>query len=267
MTSSSWVPGLLPANAFDIYPIVALDAPPGKAELSAIDDERLIRRRYRWPNNWFWHRLADRFGAASLFGVSDGGRRVLEAVDRSNTKLRNYKIRLLSHAIRTLRPRTILELGAGASTFLIAELLRENSIRYGISSKLFSVEGSSEYFQRVKDAIPNELKPFVHLQESGVSLRWFGDYRALTYDALPNFEYCDLVFIDGPAPLIPEYRQPIFALSGDLVVLTNAGMRFSLALTDVRWMNATFYRSQLSQEYNVAVDIPWRTVRISRARK
>jgi hypothetical protein len=143
-------------------------------------------------------------------------------------------------------------------------MLHKNACDYGVHGKLTSIEGSSDYFQRIQSAMPKQLEPFVHLQESNVSLRWFGKYRALTYDQLPISDHFDLVFVDGPAPFIPGYDQPIFALSGDLVALAKVGTSFSLALTDVRWMNAKFYRDQLPLGYTVAVDIPWRTVRITK---
>ncbi len=253
---------LMRSDIFDAYPLVASDASSTNVERLAADFERSIRARYKLPLNWIAHRWANTFGGKPMSSLEDHGRRVLDAVFASDTRLRNYKICLLADAIRRLKPRSVLELGAGASTFLIAELLRKNALDCGVQGTLISVEGSSDYFRRIQSAMPKELAPYVHLQESNVSLRWFGEYRALTYDQLPISDHYDLVFIDGPAPFVPGYDKRIFALSGDLVALAQAGTSFSLALTDVRWMNAKFFRDQLGSAYNVAVDIPWRTVRI-----
>ena len=250
------------SDNFESFPLVSSSAEVTKSERLAAALEQSIRLKYWHPKNWIAHRWINTFGANPLKSLGKNGQRILGAVADSDTKLRNYKVRLLADEIQRLKPRRILELGSGASTFLIAELLHKNAVDYGVFGKLISLEASSDYFRRIESAMPDELKQYVHLQKSNVSLRWFGDYRALSYDELPIGDHFDIVFIDGPASFVPGYRQPIFALSGDLIVLARAGSTFSLGLTDVRWMNARFYRDLLPSNYQVFNDIPRRTVRV-----
>lgn len=250
-------------NNFDI---VGFDEGPSAADLKAAEFESMIRRQYRWPYNRFMHWWANKYGSSGLHMLPNSGRQVIDAVILSNTKLRNYKIRLLAEVIWRFKPRRVLELGAGASTFLIGELLRRNALESGIVGKLVSVEQSSDYFKRIQLGInAGELGEFIALHQSTISLRWVGGYRALCYDSLPPFGHYDLVFVDGPAPpLCGGNNHPIFALSGDLIAMKAQGTTFSQALTDVRWMNAKFFQDQLAPEYKVRVDIPWRTIRISK---
>lgn len=95
----------------EAFSLVASDTVATNVERSADAFEQSIRDRYKLPHNWLAHRWANAQGGKLMNSFVDQGRRVLEAVAASDTRLRDYKIRLLADAILRLKPRSVLELG------------------------------------------------------------------------------------------------------------------------------------------------------------
>src|SRR5262245_6772161 len=100
-------------RSFDLdvrFPFVADPSIARVCEMEAHDEERRIRRRYRWPWIALWHRLMFRRSAHLLNRLPDRGRAVLAAVAQSRTTLRAYKVVLLNELVGRTSPDTVLEL-------------------------------------------------------------------------------------------------------------------------------------------------------------
>ena len=55
----------------------------------------------------------------------------------------------------------VYEFGGGGSTCLFAEILAENERRFGIKGELHTFEQSSDYYNRMTDAFPADLRPYM----------------------------------------------------------------------------------------------------------
>lgn len=92
-------------------------------------------------------------------------------------------------------PRTVLELGSGVSSAVIACALKDVFRDGGFT--FVSLEESEAYHDEIRRAIPRDLAAAVDLR---LARRWerpFGDDRGCGYEPLPDGTF-DFVFIDGP---------------------------------------------------------------------
>jgi hypothetical protein len=244
-----------------LFPLVTDPSVPQPCEEEAHDEERRIRRRYRLPWVALWHRSMFRRSAFVLNRLPDRGAAVRAAVAQSRTTLRAYKVVLLSQLMRQTNATTVLELGGGASTFLLAQILAERNRATGSRCRLISLEQSPDYVGRINAAMPTALSRFVEVIYSPVSVREVSGFRALFYDRLPALAEIDFIFIDGPAPDVDGRTDNLFSFSGDLVLMARRGVRFQLAATDVRWLNKTLFERALGTSgYEVAADVLKRSV-------
>lgn len=104
----------------------------------------------------------------------------------------------LTHLIRRHRPRLIMELGSGSSTFLFAAALRANG-----SGRLIAVEHEREHARQTAQFLAQaDLSDWVQLVTVPLTERRIGDrdFQWYDLDALLGTlsERIDLLFIDGP---------------------------------------------------------------------
>ncbi len=114
----------------------------------------------------------------------------------------------LHFIVRSRRILTVMELGAGWSTLVLAHAMKQNyddyhskieGIRRKNPFKVYTVETESKYADIVKDRIGNEYKDYVDFTVTTSSLTTFNDRICGKHDELPNV--CpDLIYVDGPNP-------------------------------------------------------------------
>jgi hypothetical protein len=103
---------------------------------------------------------------------------------------------ILNH-VRRARPKTILELGSGVSTVVIAYAIKSLAAD-GYSCRFISLEEEESYHNQLKGIFPPELIGLVELHNSPAVDRPIpGGYTARCYRDKPRLAY-DFVFIDGP---------------------------------------------------------------------
>jgi hypothetical protein len=97
--------------------------------------------------------------------------------------------------IQKRKPKVILELGGGYSTFVIAHAVRELHAR-NCQAIFYSVDQSDHWQQVVKDHMPKDLLPFVRFWRGDPELIELNGETVSIYNSLP-VEAANLVFVDG----------------------------------------------------------------------
>lgn len=243
-----------PAKPFDTLTeeeIKLTKQPISLAEQEAFDFESHIARVHDYP--WYKHlrRFENSRAERILKKYPDKGERLKQFVKQSETQLKGFKVIQFSKIVWGLKPKIIYEFGGGASTALFADLLHQNFLNHGIHGEIHSFEQSPDFFKRISESLPNELKPYVHIHLCPVIYENMGGYRTISYNlpALPN-KPIDFAYIDGPAPVLGskiDYKYPIF--SGDIVRLTKQGIFIPTAVNDGRWFNLQFFRNLVGEYY------------------
>jgi predicted O-methyltransferase YrrM len=136
----------------------------------------------------------------------------------------------LTHLIRRHRPKLIMELGSGSSTFLFAAALRANG-----SGRLISIEHESEHAAHTAQMLAQaDLSDWVELLVAPLAERGVDGRAFHWYDIGPRLaalnERIDLLFIDGPPgkmqslsryPALPVLRPHL--ASHALIFVDDAG--------------------------------------------
>lgn len=137
------------------------------------------------------------------------------------------------------RPKIILELGGGCSTFVLAAAAK------AVGARLYSVDQSDHWQSLVRDAMPKHLAVSYHLSDiesckaNGVS--------ACRYKSLPT-DNPNMVYVDGgSAP-----GQPVWADAWALE--KNAPPDFTI-LVDGRQSTCQFLRDHLKRRYKITTGL------------
>jgi hypothetical protein len=104
---------------------------------------------------------------------------------------------------------TVLELGAGWSTLVLADAIKKNSVEFSsqIQGKIrrkdpfmvYSVETEEKYQKIVEQRLGSDYIDFVNFTITTTSLTTFSDRICGEHDQLPNI--CpDFIYVDGPNP-------------------------------------------------------------------
>jgi hypothetical protein len=102
----------------------------------------------------------------------------------------------LYNAIRTNKPKHILECGPGASTLVMAYALSENE-KEGFPGKITGMEEMQEYLDMSIELLPDFLKKYVEYHLSPRVDDTYEIYRGVRYRDVPQADY-DFIFVDGP---------------------------------------------------------------------
>jgi hypothetical protein len=98
-------------------------------------------------------------------------------------------------AVVRRKPRVILELGGGYSTFVIAHAVRELHAQ-NYEAMFYSVDQSDHWQQVVKNQLPKDLLPFVRFWRADPKLIELTGEAVSIYSSLP-VEAANMVFVDG----------------------------------------------------------------------
>lgn len=179
----------------------------------------------------------------------DGGERVYRYVyGMDGMKLWDYKVVHFSRLVRKLKPRTVLELGSGASTILLTELLERNKRKYGIDYKLYSVEQSEKYYDYFKKNFPTNENVSMSL-EKVLHIEDFNGRKVIKYENYPITDP-DLLYIDGPYDENPYINGDLLYLKPKYAV--NDGRKFNIPYFEEK----TDFKMKRSELFNCTIITP-----------
>ncbi len=102
---------------------------------------------------------------------------------------------ILASYIKKNKINSVLELGTGRSTFVIAEALK----KYSKKPVLVSMESEKKYYNYQKKIFPEIKYKFCKILYSKRKLFYWSFLKGYGFQRIPKLNY-DLVFVDGPDP-------------------------------------------------------------------
>ncbi len=162
----------------------------------------------------------------------------LTGVNLSNTWAANSDLLdLLMREITDNRPRTIVELGTGTSTLVMAKILDQ----MGLDTQIYSVEHNPQFARETRRRLEeNGLSDRVEIVDAPIINTPFGRYYDLD-KLLRSLFSVDLLLVDGPpGNMGPQCRYPALhyfhpLLSGNSTVILNNGRREDERQVARRW--------------------------------
>ena len=164
------------------------------------------------------------------------------------------------------KPFTVLELGVGYSTIVIAKALYENkkkfnennlkNIRNSKMFKIFSVDASHKWIEETKKNTPEYLLEHIEFRQSDVEIKEVNNQVCHVYKDLPDVNP-EFIYLDGPHPLDPIgkinnisfqclERTPI---SADILYLESTMLPGTIILVDGRVNNVRFLKNNLKRKF------------------
>lgn len=164
---------------------------------------------------------------------------------------------------------TILELGVGWSTVILADALRLNkqkwdrfkikpNIRNSTPFKIFSVDASKKWSDNTKKLFPPELKEFVEFYYSDVKAGKFNSRMCHFFKSIPDI-VPDFIYLDGPDPSVVKgsinglsWKNPDrTVMSGDILLMEPTLLPGTFIIVDGRTNNARFLANNLQRNWVV----------------
>ena len=174
----------------------------------------------------------------------------------------------LHKLVRERRVFTVLELGIGYSTLVIADALAKNADDFAASDaevellpadafRVFSVDASEAWLTTAMARIPCGLQTHVVASLSSVQAGTFDGQLCHFYDRLPN-TVPDFVYLDGPDPRdvggavngLNFQQRERTVISGDLLLMEPTFVPGLMILIDGRTNNARFLANNFRRTYD-----------------
>jgi hypothetical protein len=208
----------------------------------------------------------DRFGVMTLLASGDSAEIPPVLHDLYN----------LHRLVRRRRPTTILELGVGFSSLVLAHALAEN-VRERLptgpakakgapppSPQLWSVDTNPRWIENVARKMPEDLRRFVTFRHSPVEVCELSGQLCHRYVNLPSI-VPDFLYLDGPDPadvtgsvnglsFTLETGGPRQAVSADVALIEPSLKTGFFMVVDARYNNVHFFRRNLRRRYRVRSD-------------
>ena len=175
----------------------------------------------------------------------------------------------LHRLIRQRMSFTVMELGVGFSTLIIADALKKNKadwealdnppkIRNRFIFQCFSVDTSEKWIKVAKERMPKDLQSFVQFQFSPVKIGTHNGQICHFYSCLPDV-VPDFIYLDGPDPKAVEGNingmtfqcSERTVMSGDLLLMEPILLPGTFVLVDGRTNNVRFLENNLKRNYEV----------------
>jgi hypothetical protein len=174
--------------------------------------------------------------------------------------------------VRTRKSLTVLELGVGYSTIVIADALRKNrrewealpappKLRNRFMFHCFSVDASKSWLETSQSRFPAELRSFVTFHFSPVKIGTHNGQLCHFYENVPDV-IPDFLYLDGPDPADVQgsingltFQCPErTVMSGDPLLMESTLLPGFFMLIDGRTNNARFLQRNLTRQYKVTWD-------------
>jgi hypothetical protein len=174
--------------------------------------------------------------------------------------------------IRRRKSLTVLELGVGYSTIVIADALQKNQAEWdGLTEKprlrnrfafhCFTVDASQTWLERAKSSFPTELQRSVTLSHSTCRIGTHNGQLCHFYEQLPDI-VPDFIYLDGPDP--KDVQGSINGLSfqcaertvmsGDVLLMESTLLPGAFILVDGRTNNCRFLSRNLTRNFAMKWD-------------
>jgi hypothetical protein len=166
---------------------------------------------------------------------------------------------------------SILEIGSGWSTLVLAKALAENlesfgkeyltEVRFPNPFKLLTIDASKQWQEIAIERLPLELRPLVIPIVSEPILSEHNGILSHKYDKFPNF-IADLIYLDGPDHDQVkgnirgfQYNENFLPpMAADLLAVEPFMWPETFVVTDGRGANATFLRTNFKRNWQVIHD-------------
>lgn len=126
----------------------------------------------------------------------------------------------LYKSLKETNANSILELGSGISTCIIAYVLMKKEESTSKKGEVVTMEESEFYYKNFLEIIPDYLKQYITPIYSPRKTSHFSGILGCYYEEIPRREYgYDYVFIDAPTTYYPEDKEKCF--DADLINLIN----------------------------------------------
>lgn len=175
----------------------------------------------------------------------------------------------LHYLARSRKVTTVLEIGAGKSTVVLADAMRRNQAEFGdyVATHLrranpfevHTLEQSSDWVEVCRAALPPALAPYVHFQCAPVQMTTFNGRACTLYARIPDI--CpDLIYLDGPDQFsvegdvhgISTRSADRLPMSADLLLLEPFLLPGTLIAVDGRTANARFLKNNFQRPWRYA---------------
>ena len=138
------------------------------------------------------------------------------------------------------RPLSILELGGGTSTGIMATALHDlREVGAEHQRHIFSLEDDQNWLDDHLQHVPNQLAEYVSFRHSSCIITEVDGGIITTYSEVPQLNY-DLIYIDGP-----DLGRYLATASGDAVELSPLLKSGGSIVFDWRWSSAEYARKHL----------------------
>ena len=148
----------------------------------------------------------------------------------------------LYRLVKKRRPKVVIELGGGYSTFALAQACHDLA-KQGHKTQFYSVDQSDHRQQVVKERMPPKLTPFVNFHRATPRLVEIAGTMVSAFDSLP-IEQANLIFVDGGN--VPGNKIGADALQLEI----NAPPDYAI-LVDGRKETVAFLRENLTRRYRI----------------
>ncbi len=166
---------------------------------------------------------------------------------------------------------SILEIGSGWSTLVLAKALGENFETFGLDYlsqvrfpnpfKLLTIDASKDWQKIAIERIPSELRSLVIPIVSNPTLCEFNGVLSHKYENFPNF-IADLIYLDGPDHDQVkgkirgfEYNENFLPpMSSDLLIVEPFMWPETFIITDGRGANSTFLKNNFKRNWQMIHD-------------
>jgi hypothetical protein len=170
---------------------------------------------------------------------------------------------------RTRKVTTVLEIGAGKSTVVLADAMRRNEAEFGeyVQANLrranpfevHTLDQSRDWIEVCRRTLPAGLERYVRFTSASVRMSTFNGRACTLYDTIPNV--CpDLIYLDGPDQFAVEGEvhgistrsADRLPMSADLLLLEPFLLPGTLIVVDGRTANARFLKNNFQRSWRYA---------------
>jgi hypothetical protein len=151
---------------------------------------------------------------------------------------------LIYRYILKAKPSSVLDLGSGITTCVMAKALAEVERRDGKVGKLVTVDHIAEYSEGTKKLLSPELSKYVQFHVSPMVGEIYQGINAVRYRDVPPGGY-ELIFVDGPPSIIGRAQFPVTDALYHLMPPDGAG---TTILVDHRIPTLSYYSLWLDKE-------------------
>ena len=145
----------------------------------------------------------------------------------------------LYRLIRARRPNTVLELGSGFSTVIMAYALRENG-----GGMMWSIDADERWMGVTQSLLPKSLTPHCRILHCPAKAEDWRGYRVWRHAGLPEVTP-DFLYVDGPGG--DEGRTP--AITADPLDLEPKFPLGFIMVIDGRYATYAFLKTHLQRRY------------------